>query len=105
MKIIAEMPSVSKCVINQCVYNSKNMCHAKAITIGDGRSPRCDSFFASPLHIHETKRIAGVGACKIDQCQFNSDYQCIAESIEVGMFQQNIQCLTYVAREETAMAG
>ena len=39
-----EMPEVSRCDASVCAYNSENGCRARAITIGDGAFPGCDTF-------------------------------------------------------------
>ena len=93
-----EMPMVSKCEINQCVYNLNNNCHAKAITVGDDINPACDTFFEAKRHNREAKRVAGVGACKISICKYNNDFECSADSIQVGKASDGIKCLTFEAK-------
>jgi len=98
MKITIDIPMVNKCSIGDCAYNVKDKCHAKAITIGDGVHPGCDtSFFMPPNHAKDTNIIAGVGACKVTGCNFNSDFECSASSIDVGKSGDDINCLTYRA--------
>ena len=92
-----EMPVVSKCDIKECGYNVNNSCHAKAITIGDGSNPGCDTFFETSSPNRETKRIAGVGACKVSDCHYNQDYECTAESVSVGIANGKINCLTFAS--------
>lgn len=95
-KITIEMPLVSSCTVNDCAYNVTQSCHAKAITIGDGHNPGCDTFFELSSHNKETKRIAGVGACKVSTCKYNNDYECVAVNINVGLVSNhNINCLTF----------
>jgi hypothetical protein len=84
-KMTIEMAPVSKCYASQCAYNQNNSCHAKAITVGDGLQPECDTFLSSQTHTQEKTRIAGVGACKIISCKFNSDFDCSADKIKIGM--------------------
>lgn len=99
MKFTLEMPSVSKCAVTECAYNVEKRCHAKAITVGNGQSPGCDTaFLGVQSHSRDTKRIAGVGACKVSQCQYNSDFECAAKDIEVGFAQNKVNCLTYQSR-------
>jgi hypothetical protein len=42
MKTI-EMPDVDGCDATECAYNMKGDCHARAITVGDGVHPGCDT--------------------------------------------------------------
>lgn len=95
MKITIDIPLVNECAISDCAYNMDDMCHAKAITIGDGMHPGCDtSFFQSQKHARNTSITAGVGACKVTACSFNSDLECSADGINVGMKDGSINCLT-----------
>jgi hypothetical protein len=93
-----EMPPVNQCDVKTCGYNVEACCHAKAITIGDGDNPGCDTFFNTGKHCKDGERIAGVGACKVSGCQFNNDFECSAESIEVGFVGNKINCRTYKPR-------
>ena len=96
MNISIDMPQVRACAITDCAYNVDKSCHARAITIGDGVHPGCDTaFLDAPLHTQDTNRIAGVGACKVSGCRYNDDLECDAESIEVGFVGKGINCLTY----------
>lgn len=97
-KLNIEMPIVKSCDVNNCGYNSGNQCHAKAITIGDGSNPGCDTFMNSNTHTKEKKRLAGVGACKVSNCRFNQDFECAAEDITVGFVEGRINCETYSPR-------
>lgn len=100
MKMTLEMPMVSTCEVDQCVYNSQKKCHAKAVTIGDIRRPGCDTFFNSEGHCQGSETTAGVGACKVSNCQFNDDFECSAPSISVGYSgpMREVVCRTFVAR-------
>ena len=96
MKITLDLPLVDACSVGNCAYNVKDRCHAKAITIGDGVHPGCDtSFLKSSRHAKDTSIIAGVGACKVLDCSYNNDLECSASSINVGMEGDSINCLTY----------
>lgn len=90
-----DMPPVSACSVTECAYNVKSNCHAKAITIGDGVHPGCDTFLHASGHIRDAKRIAGIGACKVTGCRHNDDYECGADKINVGRDGNDIKCLTY----------
>ena len=95
MKMTIDFPLVNECTISDCAFNVKDKCHAKAITIGDGVHPGCDtSYLHPPMHAKDTSIIAGVGACKVTGCSYNNDLECSAESIRVGMSDGNINCLT-----------
>lgn len=93
-----EMPEVKACDVQNCGYNVNCNCHAKAITVGDGSNPGCDTFMGMSGHIKETKRIAGVGACKVDECKFNEDFECSARNITVGFKNGKVNCLTFSKR-------
>lgn len=95
MNINIDMPMVEKCNIEDCSYNADNICHAKAITIGDGESPLCDTLFCGSKTIPVTSLQAGVGACKVSACSFNNDLECSAESISIGLQDDNAGCMTY----------
>jgi hypothetical protein len=97
-----EMPVVAECSVTECAYNLDNCCHARAITVGDGVHPGCDTYLSmsnSPSsHSKAKQRIAGVGACKVVSCQYNEDYECMAEDIKVGHASPDVNCLTYRQR-------
>lgn len=97
-KLLVEMPLVKKCDAQNCGFNGQKNCHAKAITIGDGTNPGCDTFMETKTHTRESKRIAGVGACKVSGCKFNNDYECTSNNISVGIVDGEIKCRTYVPR-------
>ncbi|WP_237066359.1 DUF1540 domain-containing protein [Microbulbifer guangxiensis] len=94
MIIATDMPEVAKCVISHCAYNADESCHARAITIGDGPDPDCDTYFDSSKHT-ESDRTAGVGACKMEDCAHNDDFECTADAIQVGQNGNAVNCLTY----------
>jgi hypothetical protein len=93
-KFSIEMPEVKDCEVTSCVYNVKNACHARAITVGDGANARCDTFFNASSH-SKGKQMAGVGACKVTACSYNNDYECQAEGVSIGMEQNNAICVTF----------
>lgn len=92
------MPLVKKCEVGSCAYNTAHNCHAKAITVGDGDRPGCDTFFENADHTRIVTLTAGVGACKVSQCRYNQDYECNAESIEVGYVANDVRCRTFSSR-------
>ncbi len=98
MKMTIDMPYVETCTVSGCGYNKDEKCHARAITIGDGVHPGCDtSFLGAPGHTHENN-LAGVGACKVMGCSFNDDLECGADRISVSMKGDSVQCMTYQER-------
>jgi hypothetical protein len=98
MKLTIDMPVVSECAATECAYNVGMSCHARAITIGDGVHPGCDTFLGAASHAHDTSRTAGVGACKVTGCRHNDDFECTASKITVGFMGQDVNCLTFRAR-------
>lgn len=100
-RVAIDMPVVGECTVAECAYNANNCCHARAITVGDGIHPGCDTFLAATPHSRETARHAGVGACKVTGCQHNDDYECAAQQIAVGHAGDaghGASCLTYQQR-------
>ncbi len=98
MKMTIDMPVVAECAISDCAYNLNQGCHARAITIGDGVHPGCDTFLSASGHTRERVRTAGVGACKVAACQHNDDFECMANEINVGLSGNDINCLTFRER-------
>ncbi len=97
MIIATDMPEVANCAVTQCAFNTDDSCHARAITIGHGQDPDCDTFFDNSQHT-DSDRTAGVGACKMTDCSHNDDFECSADSIQVGKSGNSVNCLTYSAR-------
>ncbi len=93
-----EMAKVMKCEVNDCVYNMDNCCHTMAITVGDGNSPRCDTFWHSTMKGGDAADLAGVGACKVSSCRYNKKFECGAPEISVGYCAQSPECLTFESR-------
>jgi hypothetical protein len=98
MKITTEIPAVSECDVRACSFNSDNLCHARAITIGDGETPGCDTLYCEAVQIRATDIRAGVGACKVTSCIYNDDLHCQADSIRVGLTEDDVLCLRYCRR-------
>ncbi len=92
MKI--DMPVVAECSATDCAYNVNSNCHARAITVGDGVHPGCDTFFKHK-HIINASQTAGIGACKITDCKYNNDCECVTDRIRVGRGSGGAICLTY----------
>lgn len=97
-KICIEMPVVSECAATECAYNINKDCHARAITIGDGIHPGCDTFLPSSKKAKGGGRTAGIGACKTTNCKFNEGLECMTDSISVCHVQNKVSCTTYSAR-------
>lgn len=98
MKITINVPEILECTVTECAYNVDVACHAKAITVGDGVHPGCDTYLGGCSSHTKRGRTAGVGACKATGCSHNEDYECTADSIKVGFKGSTIDCLTYSAR-------
>lgn len=98
MQITLDMPNVSECDVGECVYNVGKACHARAITVGDGVTPGCDTFMSSSTHVQSLRQIAGVGACKVSVCVHNRDFECGASAIHVGYAADKVDCLTFAQR-------
>lgn len=98
-QLTIDMPTVAVCSAAECAYNAGNACHARAITVGDGVHPGCDTFLAAEPHARNRERHAGVGACKLPSCRHNDDYECTAEQIEVGRQPGHaVSCLRFTPR-------
>jgi len=97
MAIEVEMPPVAECGANDCAYNVDGGCNARAITIGDGLHPGCDTFFVAPRH-SRSLRMAGVGACKVTGCRHNDDLECQATAIRVDRNVDGVACTTFEKR-------
>lgn len=95
MEMTIEMPRVESCDVSACIYNVESACHAKAITVGNGVAPGCDTYMHASQHVRNASVLAGVGACKVGGCEFNNDYECGASSIEVGARADGVFCMTY----------
>ena len=97
MKFTIEMPDVSACGVGHCGYNVEGACHARAITVGDGLHPGCDTFTESVRHPPSDTPVAGVGACKVAVCKYNRELECEAHSIEVDVEEggEVAACMTF----------
>lgn len=95
MKTTLEMPAVRQCGAADCAYNVDESCHAKAITIGDGIHPSCDTFLEDSVGQTHQQAHAGVGACKVMSCSFNDDLACTADHIEVAIQGRTADCATF----------
>jgi hypothetical protein len=104
-RIAIDMPVVGECSVAECAYNANNGCHARAITVGDGLHPGCDTFLGATPHTRDTGRHAGVGACKVSGCRHNDDYECAADQIAVGHAGPGASCLTFEQRPQPAASS
>jgi len=93
-----EMPLIEQCAATQCSYNISGACNARAITVGDGNHPQCDTFVAVSNHALKSPNRAGVGACKVASCRHNDDLECTAELIQIGRHAGHADCLTFASR-------
>lgn len=95
MEKCLDMAEVAECTVPECVYNRGSRCFARAITVGNGEHPECDTFYSSHNHTPKHAQLAGVGACKVHECVHNRDYNCDAQRIYVGYRDNEISCLTF----------
>jgi hypothetical protein len=97
MRLLLDLPAVNECDARNCAYNVNRVCHARAITIGSGLHPECDTFLAADTHVQDTTSIALVGACKMSACCYNDDLECRAPSIAVAHHERHADCTTFRA--------
>jgi hypothetical protein len=95
MKLDIEVAAVGECEVTECAYNTDSTCHARAITVGAGLHPSCDTFITRADHVQDVSHAAGVGACKVSTCQHNHDLECQAESIHVSHHGGHADCTTF----------
>ena len=93
-----KMTKVEWCDAIECAYNIKNKCHAIAITIGGGVTPRCDTSIIGAKKGGVPDTTAYVGACKVENCRFNKSFECIAKEIQVKVYTILAECATFVAK-------
>lgn len=93
--MLVEMPVISSCAVSDCAYNTRDTCHARAITVGDGVHPGCDTFLDSGADSQDDSHVGGVGACKVSGCQHNHELSCRADTIEVGRSGSDVRCMTF----------
>jgi len=89
-----KMPMILDCKMIECAYNTKQKCHAMAITVG-GPAPLCDTFLKRGQKGGVPDMNGGVGACKVDNCKFNQALECSAEAIHVGSHGDHAECDTF----------
>ncbi len=90
-----KMPVINECEMINCAYNQQRICHAMAITVGDGACPMCDTFLDQPGKGGVGDMKGGVGACRVTECQFNDSLECSASSIRVANHSSHPDCGTY----------
>lgn len=90
-----EMPVVSQCEVERCAYNRDRTCHAMAITVGDTRHARCDTYFSASAKGGDPDVVGRVGACKVSDCRHNVQFECQAPGIDIGYVEGSADCLTY----------
>jgi Domain of Unknown Function (DUF1540) len=91
------MPRIIDCSMMNCAYNTDNMCHAMAITVGS-LTPMCDTYLQRTKKGGAMDMTGSVGACRLDNCSFNKSLECTAEGIHVGMHSDHAECETFKAR-------
>ncbi|HEY8455908.1 MAG TPA: DUF1540 domain-containing protein [Actinopolymorphaceae bacterium] len=90
-----EMPVITRCTAETCAYNQEQHCHALAITIGEPREARCETFVEGAFTGGDPEAVGHVGACRMSDCQHNTNLECQAPNIVVGYQQNTVDCLTY----------
>ena len=65
-----DMPKIERCRVTECCYNTDEMCHAMAITVGGPVDRKCDTFLRDSTK-GGTPAIGLVGACKVASCKYN----------------------------------
>ncbi len=98
MKMTIEMSTISACEATACAYNVQHECHARAITIGEGVHPSCDTYVEAGHHVEAHADPAGVGACKVEVCRFNHDLECAAATIRIDRHSLHADCVTFEQR-------
>ena len=95
MKLQIEMPTVDECAVTHCAYNVSRSCQARAITVGDGIHPACDTYLPGTHHVTDRHQSAGVGACKVEACVHNRDLECEADAIRLTAHSGHADCATF----------
>lgn len=95
MKKTLELSIIQSCEAVECAYNLARSCHARAITVGDGAHPACDTFFPRAAHVQDHAASGGVGACKVSACKHNVDLECTAELVHIGHHSNHADCFTF----------
>lgn len=90
-----EMAEVAECTIPECVYNRGSRCSARAITVGNGEHPECQTFYSGNHHAPKGGEHAGVGACTVAECRHNDGYNCDADRVYVGYQDNEVACLSF----------
>lgn len=98
MRFDLNLSNVQGCDVSWCAYNHEQNCHARAITIGEGIHPACDTFFPAERQARDIAHTAGVGACKVSACRHNSDLECAAGAIHVSVHDNHADCMTFAPR-------
>jgi hypothetical protein len=98
MKLFVLMPDVRECVVTDCAFNQGRACHARAVTIGDGIHPACDTYHPNVEKRASARTRAGIGACKVDRCEWNEDLACHARSVRDAHHQGHADCVTFSPR-------
>lgn len=97
MKIAMDLAPITACDATDCAYNLSERCHAGAITVGDGITPGCDTFYEYATHPQDGPERSGVGPCKVAGCRHNRALTCGAPAVSVSGSSGNVECLTFEA--------
>lgn len=92
-----DMTAVSSCSMSSCVYNSRAMCHTRAINVG--YHAECNTFVHASA-AGGLKEVTGViGACMAANCKFNNRLECTSSGIDVSGHQGHADCLKFADRD------
>ncbi len=87
------------CNATECSYNSREKCHAVAITIGDSEgSAFCDTRVEgqSKAGVEQAEGVSG--ACNVSDCIFTEALDCVARGIRIKSVENNVECRTFRRR-------
>lgn len=98
MKPTLNLPRVTSCAFDECAFNLKRHCQARAIVMGRGEECACGTYIAYLPRSTPRPAVTVVGACKISECLYNSDLICTAGEVSVGPGTRKAQCLAFSPR-------
>lgn len=89
------MPIIDECEVTGCAYNLERSCQARAITVGDGIHPACDTYYSRDRHVVNRHPGSGVAACHVEACVHNQDLECQADRIHIASHDGHADCATF----------
>lgn len=82
---------VLTCMATGCSFNSSEVCHAGAITVGEDH-PQCDMYTHSAVPMAD--EMSSVSKCSVSNCFFNESMGCHAVGITLGNHGDHADCFT-----------